>query len=504
MKATDKSPLVHDPARQLSKGAADFITAPKRLLIGGEFVDSVAGTVLDTEDPATGKLICKVAAATAADVDRAVDAAQKAFDGVWRDMAPAERAQLMLRLADLITENLNQLAELESLDTGKPVRAARALDVPFTAQTFRYYAGWATKLTGRTFDLSLTGDPFHCFTLREPIGVVAGIIPWNYPLAQASFKLGPALAAGCTIVLKPAEQTPLTAIRLAELITQAGFPPGVVNILPGDGPAAGAALVRHDGIRKVSFTGSTEVGKEILKGAAGNLKRLTLELGGKSPNIVYADADLDMAIPAAAAAIFGNTGQVCNAGARLYVQRSVFDRVVGGVIDHASKLRVGAGLNEESEIGPLMSAAQLGRVSRYVADGQREGAEVAIGGSRVGHDGHFFAPTVLLNTSPGMSVQREEIFGPVLCAMPFDDPEEIAPVANETRYGLAASIWTRDLATAHRLARRLNAGAVWINCFGVFDPNLPFGGFKESGWGLEMAQEGVEAFTALKAVSIRL
>lgn len=496
--------LVHDPARQLSKPAKDFLARPKLAFIGGKFVNAIDGARFHTEDPATGTVICEVAAAGAADVDLAVGAAQKAFDGVWRDMPPANRADFLFRLADLIHQNLKELAELESLDTGKPAKIARALDIPFSAETLRYYAGWATKLSGKTFDLSLSGDPFHCFTLREPIGVVAGIIPWNYPLAQASFKIGPALAAGCTLLLKPAEQTPLTALRLAELIAEAGFPPGVVNVLPGLGPTTGAAIVRHPGVQKIAFTGSTEVGKELLHGATGNLKRLTLELGGKSPNIIFADADLDHAIPAAVQAIFGNTGQVCNAGSRLYVQKPIFDRVLEGVAEHAAKLRIGAGLNEDSDIGPLMSSTQLDRVTTYVGEGTRDGAKTLIGGERVGNRGYFFAPTILTHVRPDMSVHQEEIFGPVLCAMPFESADEIVPIANETRYGLAASIWTTNLSIAHRTARRINAGAVWINCFGVFDPNLPFGGFKESGWGREMGQDGVEAFTEVKAVSVHL
>jgi len=410
----------------------------------------------------------------------------------------------MMRLADLIDENADELAELESLDNGKPVTVARALDVPFTAETFRYYAGWATKLSGRTFNLSLQSDPYHAFTLREPIGVVAGIIPWNFPLSQAGFKLAPALAAGCTIILKPAEQTSLSAIRLAELIVDAGFPRGVINILTGHGRTTGAAIIDHPLVRKVSFTGSTEVGKILLKAAAGNLKRLTLELGGKSPNIIFSDADLEKAIPAAAAAIFGNTGQVCNAGSRLYVQRPVFDQVIRGIIERASSLKVGAGLQREAEIGPLVSQVQRNRVSHYVEESRKQGAEVAVGGRNLGQAGYFYAPTVLLGTTPSMKVQTEEIFGPVLCAMPFDDAAEIEQLAEHTQYGLAASIWTSDISIAHRLGRRLNAGAIWINCFGVFDPNLPFGGFKESCWGREMGQEGVEAFTEMKSVTVRL
>lgn len=496
--------LSHDSKKLLSTKAAAFASRPKQLFIDGEFRDASDGGTFQTEDPSVGRAICTFAEATTEDVDAAVKSSHAAFEMTWRDMASAQRAALMMRLADLIDAHADELAELESLDNGKPVTIARALDVPFTAETFRYYAGWATKLSGRTFNLSLQSDPYHAFTLREPIGVVAGIIPWNFPLSQAGFKLGPALAAGCTIVLKPAEQTSLSAIRLAELIAEAGFPRGVVNILTGHGRTTGAAIVEHPLVRKVSFTGSTEVGKILLKAASGNLKRLTLELGGKSPNIIFADADLERAIPAAAGAIFGNTGQVCNAGSRLYVQRSIFDKVVQGILDRASALKVGAGLRREAEIGPLISGVQRDRVSAYVEEGRKQGAEIAAGGKHLGDAGYFYSPTVLLGTTPDMKVQTEEIFGPVLCAMPFDDAEEIARVADHAQYGLAASIWTRDISVAHRLGRRLNAGAIWINCFGVFDPNLPFGGFKESGWGREMGQEGVEAYTEVKAVTVRL
>jgi len=489
---------------RLSAAAKTFLERPKQLFIGGRFVDAAEGKRFATEDPATGATITEVAEAGAADVDAAVQAARRAFEDTWRDMAPAGRAGPMFKLADLVGQHLEELAELEALDTGKPVAMARALDIPFAAEIYRYYAGWATKLEGRSYNLALQGDPYHCYTARQPLGVAAGIIPWNYPFAQASFKIAPALAAGCTVLLKPAEQTPLTALRLAELVAEAGFPDGVVNVLTGFGETAGAAITAHDGVDKVSFTGSTEVGKIIARAATGNLKRVTLELGGKSPNIIFADADLDQAIPAAAMAIFGNTGQVCNAGSRLYVEKPVFDTVMAGIEEVARSLKVGPGLDPDAEIGPLMSRDQLERVTSYVAKGREDGAEVAVGGSAIGETGYFMQPTVLTGTRPDMAVHREEIFGPVLCAMSFDDPDDIPAVANDTRFGLAASIWTRDLSRAHRLARSINAGAIWINCFGVFDPNLPFGGMRESGWGREMAREGVEAFTEEKAVTIRL
>jgi phenylacetaldehyde dehydrogenase len=495
--------LTHNPDKQLSAKAKGFLARPKKLYINGQFVDAADGKTFETEDPALGKAITRVPSAGKEDVEQAASAARQAFEKRWSTLAPVQRASYLFKLADLITGNLEELAQLEAYDTGKPVSNATG-EVWFSGEIYRYYAGWATKLGGKSFDLSLQSDPYHCITLRQPVGVVAGIIPWNYPFPQASFKVAPALAAGCTVILKPAEQTPLTALRLAELCEEAGIPPGVVNILTGFGETAGAALAQSHQVDKVAFTGSAEVGKKIVQAAAGTLKRLTLELAGKSPNVVFADSDLEVAIPAAAMGIFGNTGQVCCAGSRLYVEKKVFDQVVEGIERRAKGIKLGAGLNSESEIGPLMSEVQLNRVEFYVNEGREAGANILVGGRHIGERGYFYEPTVLLNTTPDMSVQREEIFGPVLCAMPFESAEEIPPVANETRYGLAATIWTRDTSKALRLAKALNAGAVWVNCFNVFDPNLPFGGFKESGWGRELGQEGVEAFTELKAVTIKL
>jgi phenylacetaldehyde dehydrogenase len=490
---------------ELSPEVRDFLGRPKRMLVGGEWLDARSGETFGTENPATGEQIAEVPAADKADVDAAVAAAREAFEGVWRSMAPAGRAALLYGVAELIDAHREELAQLEALDNGKPVTGARSLDVPFAAEMFRYMAGWATKLSGRTFDISLSGEPYHAYTRREPAGVAAGIVPWNYPLAQASFKIAPALAAGCTMILKPAEQTPLSALRLGELMVEAGIPAGVVNVVTGFGETAGAAVAAHPGIDKVTFTGSTAVGKSVLQASAlSNLKRVTLELGGKSPNIIFADADLELSIPTAAAAIFANTGQVCNAGSRLYVQRPVFDEVMEGVAREASELRLGYGLDPSTDLGPLVSEAQRARVSGYVRAGLAEGAEAIVGNGDVEAEGYFFGPTILTNTRPEMSVVREEIFGPVLVAEPFDDLEEIAPVANETIYGLSASIFTSNLSTAHLLASRLKAGAVWINCFGLFDPNLPFGGFKQSGIGREMGLEGVEAFTEVKAVTVKL
>ena len=495
--------LTHNPEQQLSVKAKAFLARPKKLYINGEFVDSAGGETFETEDPAFGTAITEVPSAKKEDVERAAVAARDAFDTRWSTLAPAQRGAHLFKLADLISENLEELAHLEAYDTGKPVGIASG-EIWFAAETYRYYAGWATKLSGRSFDLSLQADPYHCVTLRQPIGVVGGIISWNYPFVLASWKVAPALAAGCTVILKPAEETPLTALRLAELCDEAGLPPGVLNILTGFGETTGAALAQSNDVDKVSFTGSVDVAKKVVQFAMGNLKRITLELGGKSPNIIFSDTDLESAIPAAATTIFRNTGQVCCAGARLYVEKQVFDRVVGGVAERAKAMKLGAALNSESEIGPLMSKAQLNRVQSYVHDGTEAGAKILAGGKHIGEGGYFYEPTVLLNTTPTMSVEREEIFGPVLCAIPFDNAEEIPAVANQTRYGLAASIWTRDISKALRLAKALNAGAVWVNCCDVFDPNLPWGGFKQSGWGRELGREGVEAFTELKALTIKL
>ncbi|MCL6509232.1 MAG: aldehyde dehydrogenase family protein [Anaerolineae bacterium] len=486
----------------------DFLRRPKRLFINNAFVEPASGKTMPTEDPASGDVLDHIPAGDAADVDLAVRAARKAFEGEWRAMSPTQRAACMFKLADLIEQHAEEFAEIESLDVGKTITSARAIDVPFTVYLWRYYAGWATKLYGKTLDLSLPpGDTFFSYVRREPVGVVGCIIPWNYPLAQVSFKIAPALAAGCTTVVKPAEQASLANLRLAELIAEAGFPAGAVNIVTGLGETAGAALAEHPDVNKISFTGSTAVGKLIMQAAGrSNLKRLTLELGGKSPTIVFADASMDEAIPTAAAAIFNNSGQVCNAGSRLYVQRSAFERVLEGVADYARHLQIGVGLDERTQLGPLVTREQKARVLSYMQQGLEGGARPIVGGPDLLRDvpGNFVHPTIFVNTTAEMSIVREEIFGPVLVAMPFDDPDEIAPVANQTHYGLAATIFTRDISRAHKLAARLNAGAIWINCFGVFDPNLPFGGFKQSGMGREFSQEGIEAFTELKAVTVKL
>jgi phenylacetaldehyde dehydrogenase len=487
---------------------AQFLDQPKRMLIDGEWVEARSGNTLDVYDPSTGEPITHVPAGDAEDVDLAVAAARRAFEsGPWSRMSAAERGRVIWRIGDLIIEHADELAELESRDNGKPMTVARAADVPLAADLFHYMAGWTTKIHGSTFPVSVPyapGAQFHAFTTKEPVGVVGQIIPWNFPLLMAAWKLGPALATGCTVVLKVAEQTPLSALRLGELMVEAGLPNGVVNIVTGFGETAGAAVARHHGLDKVAFTGSTEVGKLIVSAAAQDLKRVTLELGGKSPNIVFADADLETAIAGAANAIFFNHGQCCCAGSRLYVEQRLYDEVVSGVSDAADRIKVGRGIDPQTEMGPLVSAEQLERVTGYLAAGEREGARTVTGGKRVGERGYFVSPTVLDGASAGMKVFDEEIFGPVVTAIPFKDPSDIAPAANETVYGLAAGIWTQDISKAHRLIPQLRAGMVWVNTYNIFDAALPFGGYKQSGWGREMGEEVIHEYTETKSVCIGL
>ncbi len=491
---------------RLSKAAREFMGRKPRLLIDGKLVAAASGKTFSVYNPATGEVIAKIPEADRQDVDLAVKAARRAFDdGSWARVKPNERSRLLWKLADLIEKNLEEFAELESLDNGKPAAVARVADVPLTVDIFRYMGGWATKLTGSTIPLSMPGE-YLSYTLREPVGVVGQIIPWNFPLLMAAWKLAPALAAGCTVVLKAAEQTPLSALRLGELIQEAGFPAGVVNILAGYGETAGAALASHDLVDKVAFTGSTEVGKIIAKAATGNLKKVTLELGGKSPALVFPDADLDLAIPGTANAIFFNHGQCCCAGSRLYAHKKIFDKVVDGVASIASNIKVGPGLDPATEMGPLVSDEQFARVTGYIDAGRQEGAEIVTGGKQVGNAGYFVAPTVITNTNPNMKVIREEIFGPVVCAQPFDDDDidRIAKEANDTIYGLAASVWTRNGGLAHKMAHRVRSGTVWINCHNVFDSALPFGGYKQSGWGREMGIEVFNNYTEVKAITAAL
>jgi phenylacetaldehyde dehydrogenase len=491
----------------LDRNVEEFIGAPRQLFINGQWAEAASGKTFETPDPATGETLARVAEGEAEDISRAVKAARRAFDeGPWSRMTTSERGRIIWRIGDLILEHLDELAQLESLDNGKPFAVARAADVPLAADLFHYMAGWATKIEGNTLSLSvpyMPGANFHSYTLREPVGVVGQIIPWNFPLLMAAWKLGPALATGNCVVLKPAEQTPLTALRLAGLMAEAGLPEGVVNVVTGFGETAGAALAAHDDVDKVAFTGSTGVGKLIVAAATGNLKKVSLELGGKSPNIVFNDAD-PAAIEGAANAIFFNHGQCCVAGSRLYVQQDRFDEVVDGVAEIAKSIKLGPGLEPGTQMGPMVSGEQLRTVTGYIDSGKAEGATALSGGGRFGDRGFFVEPTVLTDTRPDMKVVREEIFGPVVVAAPFSDLDEVAAVANDTPYGLGAGIWTKDISKAHALAKKIKAGSVWINCYNVFDAALPFGGYKQSGWGREMGHEVLEAYTEVKAVTTLL
>ena len=501
---THTATLERPQVPSLDKARA-FAASRHRLYIAGDWVEPLAGRRFATVDPSTGTELAQIAEADAADVDAAVAAARAAMDGVaWRDMKPNARARLLYRLADALEANADEFAALESLDNGMPVRDARLFHLGHAIEVLRYNAGWATKLNGETIALSNMGD-WHAFTMREPVGVVAQIVPWNAPIAMAVSKIAPALAAGCAVILKPAEETPLTALRLAHLVAEIGFPAGAFNLLTGFGEPAGAALTAHPGVDKVTFTGSTEVGRLIMRAAAGNFKRVTLELGGKTPVIVLPDADPARAAQGAAQSIFANAGQVCNAGSRLFVHERHFDQVVETVAGIADAMKLGSGLQADTQMGPVISQAQRDRVRGYVRQGQDAGATIRAGHREIPGDGYFVAPTVLTGTDAEMIVRREEIFGPVLCAMAFadDDLDQIAAEANASDYGLGAVVWTNNLSAAHRLARRLKAGTVRINGGGL-DPALPFGGFKQSGWGRENGREGIDAYTETKSVAIAI
>ena len=490
-------------ARVLMPSVVQFLkSSPKKLLIGGKWIPARSGKTFETINPANEEVLALVAEGDKADVDEAVRVARRAFEeGKWPRMTPHERARHLLRIADLIEEHTDELAQLETLDNGKPFSQARTIDIPKAAETFRYYAGWCTKIYGET---NPSEPSMFNYTLREPVGVCGQIIPWNFPLLMAAWKIAPALACGDTVILKPAEQTPITALRLGELILEAGLPDGVVNIITGFGPGAGSSIADHPGIDKVAFTGSTEVGKLILHASAGNLKRVSLELGGKSPNIIFRDADIDNAIPSAALGVFYNAGQVCAARTRIFAERGIYEDFVDKFVKASGAMTVGDPFDPKTKMGPLVSKEQFERVVNYVEIGKQEGARLTAGGEHAATKGYFVAPTVFTDVDNRMRIAREEIFGPVAAVIPFKDENDAILQGNDTIYGLAASVWTRDISRAHRLARAIKAGTVLINCQAGSDVISPFGGYKQSGFGRELGVHSLELYTQVKSVYVRL